>query len=235
MGSGQDKLFDEAMRLENLERFEEAIRYYDKILTNNPTDSFTWSRKSFSLYHLDKDDEAVKCAFEAIKLDPTNEIILGTCGLILDGAGRHADAIKCYDKQIGLLPFDATAWTKKGIALTNMNKYGEAFACFDRALEIMPKYVDAMNNKAITLEELDRAEEAKKYYIESSSPFGSGASLAELIYNRSRQRAIQGNTIVALKLLDLAIQREGNLKTLAQKDSKFQNLRDNENFKKLIE
>ena len=61
--------------LTNLNKYEEAIKAYDKAIEINPQYSMAWNNKGAVLYNkLGKVDEAIKAYDKAIEIDPQNTV-----------------------------------------------------------------------------------------------------------------------------------------------------------------
>jgi len=60
-------LYYEGNELYCLERFDEAIKCYDKIIKTNPNSRVAWGYKAHALYKLKKYDEAFACYQQALK------------------------------------------------------------------------------------------------------------------------------------------------------------------------
>ena len=60
-------LYYEGNERGNLEKFDEAIKCYDKIIKTNPNSRVAWGYKAHALSKLRKYDEAFACYKQALK------------------------------------------------------------------------------------------------------------------------------------------------------------------------
>ena len=178
--------------LYNLERYEEAIEYYNEAIRLNPEDSDTWVVKGNALAELGRHEEAIECYNEAIRIDPENSNAWDAKGRSLKKLGRyieaddneedkdddygtwnnkgyslarlerHEEAIGCFDKAIRLNPEDSGAWFNKGNSLTQLERHEEAIECYNEAIRLNPEDSDTWNNKGYSLKELGRDDEAEE-------------------------------------------------------------------------
>jgi len=63
---------NKGLALDDLGKFDEAIKCYDKALEIYPEDDITWNNKGFALNSLGKFDEAIKCYNRALEINPTS-------------------------------------------------------------------------------------------------------------------------------------------------------------------
>ena len=58
-----------------LNKYDEAIKAYDKEIEINPQNSSAWNNKGLALDHLNKLDEAIIAYEKAIEINPDNSVI----------------------------------------------------------------------------------------------------------------------------------------------------------------
>ncbi len=71
-----DAWFYKGHALSDLNKFDEAIKAYDKVIENNPQNSITWDNKGIALVKLNKFAEAITAFDKAIELNPKDWIAL---------------------------------------------------------------------------------------------------------------------------------------------------------------
>ena len=143
----------------------------------------------------------------------------------------YESALKAYDKAIELEPDDAYAWYNKGTALGELGWYEEELEAYNKAIELKSDYFEAWSDKGVALGDLGRYEEELEAYdkaIELKPDY------ANAWFNRACVYARLGNKEKALSDLKKAIELDASNKEDAKKDKDFKNLRDDEDFKKLV-
>ncbi len=71
-----DALFNRGFALGELEKNEEAVVCYDKVLKINPNHMNALSNKGVALGFLDKYEEAVACYDKALEINPNNSNVI---------------------------------------------------------------------------------------------------------------------------------------------------------------
>ena len=66
----QDAWYNKGVALNDLGKYDEAIKAYDRAIELNPEDSDAWCNKGVALYYLGKYDEAIKTSDKTIELNP---------------------------------------------------------------------------------------------------------------------------------------------------------------------
>ena len=155
----ENRLFNKGLALNHLNRDDEAISCYDKILEKNQMDAGALTQKGISLNNLGKYNEAISCFDKTLKIEPGDTVALSGKGNVLANLDKYEDAISYYDKALNMGP-NAYALYNKGLALFELGRYKDAIACYDEALEISPWYAPPWNNKGFTLISLGRIDEA---------------------------------------------------------------------------
>ena len=61
---------NKGLALDDINKYDEAIKAFDKAIEINPQYSLAWYNKGRALYKLNKFDEAIKAYDKAIEIDP---------------------------------------------------------------------------------------------------------------------------------------------------------------------
>lgn len=146
--------------LNNLGRFEEAIRCFDKAFELDPQNTDALVNKGISLGQLGRSQEALRLYDRLLEGDPSTEIAWSNKGNTLHGLGRFEEAIHCFDKAIELNPRNASFWNNKGNTLNSLEAFEKAIFCCDQALRLDPRLLAAWVNKGASLHKLGRFDEA---------------------------------------------------------------------------
>lgn len=142
-------LYDKAVSLQMMLRFDDAIEYYDKSLAVNKKNFGAFINKGLCLSNPDtnRHEEALQCFEHALEIMPDDLGALSLKGYSLDSLGRYREAIECFDKILHSQPNEVNILINKGLALSHLGKHDEATAYFDSVLEIEPDNFFAMQLK----------------------------------------------------------------------------------------
>lgn len=121
----------------NMEKYEDAIFYYEKALSITQKNSNIWNSKGLALYELERYQSAIECYNKALSISPNDCDILLNKGLALNEQGKYFEAIKCYDIALQIAPGDIDIWKNKAKALDNLGKHDEAKECYAKVAEMM--------------------------------------------------------------------------------------------------
>jgi small GTP-binding protein len=131
--------FNKGKELAQSGRYEEAIKFFDKAITEKPDYKEAYNEKGKALVILGRVKDAVKCFVLATMIDPdyveawTN----------MEGAhlieGKYDLAIRCVDQILRITPNNEDAYLRKGRILSGIGKKEEAYKCFNRAIQLNPE------------------------------------------------------------------------------------------------
>jgi tetratricopeptide (TPR) repeat protein len=144
--------------------YEEAIKYYDKILEIDPTYTKALVGKGISLGFLDKYQEALKYIDKALEYNPKYDYGYYGKGVILGLQDKYQEALKYFDKALGINSKYSDVFTDKAVTLGVHGKYEEAFKYINKGLEINPNDAHLLNGKGVILLLQEKPEEAIKYF-----------------------------------------------------------------------
>ncbi|MCX7924015.1 MAG: tetratricopeptide repeat protein [Clostridia bacterium] len=188
--------YGKALSLHFLMQYEEAIKYYDKVLELDSEDSRAYHGKGNALTWLDRYEDAIECYDKALELDDTYVEVYKVKGDALTWLNRYMEALGEYDNAIALNENYDEAYVAKGDVFNTLEMYEEAVECFDSALEINPDNSQAHNGKGVALDFIGNYEDALAY-------FGNAVELDPnfaIAYNN------MGNVLYRLERLDEAIE-----------------------------
>ena len=143
-----DSLMNKGIALDEKGKYEEAITYYDKVLTIDPDNIDALYAKGSALDDLGKYEEAITYYDKVLAVSPNDADTLNSKGVALKNLGKYEEAITYYDKALAVDPNFVYSLNNKGVALDNLGKYEKAITNYDKALSINPKFPDSLNNKA---------------------------------------------------------------------------------------
>ncbi|CAD8174781.1 unnamed protein product [Paramecium pentaurelia] len=142
-----ERLLNEGVALNNLNKYQDAIECYDKAISINPKYDKAWSNKGDALNNLNKYQDAIECLDKAISINPKFDSAWNNKGSALNNLNKYQDAIECF-------------------ALHKLQKYTDAISCYDQALSININPL-RLQRKADSLFELGKKSEAKQFYLAS--------------------------------------------------------------------
>ena len=93
---------DKGMSLYNSDKYEEAIKSYDKAIELDPNLAMAWHNKGNVLYTLDRPEEAIKSYDKAIELDPNLASALFIRASIKAKKGETENALSDLKKAIAI-------------------------------------------------------------------------------------------------------------------------------------
>ncbi len=179
--------FKRGKQLRRLEKYPEALAYYDKGIHLNSYNFRAWFYKGNLLRKLQRNTEAIAAYDKAIQLKPDYPDSWNNRGIALWNLSRHDEAIDCFDRAIRLKSDYVEALYNKGYALRKLSRYSEAIPYYNRAIELKPDYAVAWNNLGMVLEKLQQYEEALAAY-EKAAEFGPDYQAALENLKRLRER-----------------------------------------------
>jgi len=93
-------IIQNAVRLDTLGQYEEALSWYDNALKINPKDLNTMFKKALLLSKTGKYEQAVFLFDQVIEIDPTLVSALVNRKIVLEKLGKHFGVVPLSDKQL---------------------------------------------------------------------------------------------------------------------------------------
>lgn len=144
-------LFSHAVFLQNNDRLDESINFYEKIINLKPDWDWPYTNRGVALYKKGMLEEAIRDFDRALEKNPNSTLSSYNKGLVLVDIGKVDIAIKLFENILDKQPLDSAAWNAKGFALTKLEKYKDALHCFEKALEIEQDNSLIWSNKGFVL------------------------------------------------------------------------------------
>lgn len=214
-----------------MEQYEDARKYYDRVLELNPEYPEAWNNHGFLYNRLGKNDEALADYNRALALRPDDPTILANRAVAYHDLKKYKEALADYDRSLQIRPNDAETINNRGATYLCMKKYEEALADFDRSLQLF-EHPTTFHNRGVAYTWLGR-------YNEALADFNRSLKLrpdeADTIYSCSQLFSLWGKTGDALNYLEKAVGKDKKYREMANKCKDFDNIRDDPRFKKLIE
>lgn len=252
------------MAWEKAKQYDKALEVYKKAIEVRADDNVAWIGLGGILCNMGRVDEAIKALDKAIELNPDypNAWYNRACAYAKRGDKKNAlsDLSKSItinsnygylfiekakkDESFQLLWDDEDFnkvirrepriyWRDKGVTLRDSGKYEEALKAFDKLSELAPDDDLGWREKAITLHKMGRYTEALNMYDKILE--GSRYKIEELWYGKARSYSCLLNKDDALKELFKLVKKGYGYKRLARRETDFQWLWNNKEFKNIVE
>ena len=141
------------MALRQLERYEDALAWFDKAIAIKPNSHEALVGRGMVLQNLGRPEEALLCYDRAHALKPIHIDTLLNRAISLRSLQRNDEALACLDRAISLNPDNHNAFRIRGETLERMRRYDEALACFDRAIALEPNDAESLIRRGVVLKE----------------------------------------------------------------------------------
>ena len=128
-----------------LNRLEEALDDFDRVLAADPGMAAVWNNRGLALNALKRHEEALASYERAIALAPLAAQAHNNRGDALRELRRFGEALASFDRALAIKPDDWASLNNRAIALSLMGRMDEALASYDRALAIEPNIPAALH------------------------------------------------------------------------------------------
>ena len=157
-------LSEKASELFSHQRYGEAAKYCDIILSIDPSNAKALEEREFALMRCQQYAEMISRCDLILKDRPDNVNALSDMGLGLIMTKRIPEGDKVLDRALAHDPEHIPTMWRKALARSNLNKYKQAISWLDRALAISPDSSLAHKRKGDALSNLGRYSEALPFY-----------------------------------------------------------------------
>lgn len=198
------KILNEAIKLYQTGKFNEAKDLYEKVLKINPNHSDALHLLGLIFNSLNQKDKAVKFITKAISIKE-HEVYYCNLGLVLKEQNKFNEAICMFEKAISLNVNDIDAYNNLGLVLRDLNKHKEAIVMYEKAISINPNYSDAYNNLGIVFYDQNKLNEAIDMYEKA---IFINPNYAEAYWNKSLTYLTKGNLKEGFELYEYRWQKK---------------------------
>ena len=144
-----------------MERYEEAVESFDKIISLDQSNAKAYNDRALVLSGgLNQDEEALASLEAALQIDLLNANAWYNKGMVLEKMERYNESLEAYRKAIDLDGDLDRAWYRQGHVLLIVQRFDESLASLDKAIEFNSENAEAWNDKGVILRRLERNEEA---------------------------------------------------------------------------
>src|ERR1700685_1215832 len=129
--------------------YDEAIAYYQDLITLNPRHAMALNNLGSALYKLGRYKEAEGRFFEAIRIQPDFPDAISNIGTVLLLKGLYFDAESFLRRALKLNPRFVDARINLGLTLALTNRLRDAKSHFEKALKYEPRNAEALFGMAL--------------------------------------------------------------------------------------
>src|SRR5919112_227109 len=144
-----DTLFETADVLLNQKKYEEAIEYFDKILTINASEIDALNHKGLALWELQKYNEALQHFDRILSMNASDVYAINNKAKALAEIGKNEEALSVIEKTAKDNPNDEYLQSTMAFILGNMGKYDEARVYYEKALKINSNLTKILYDKEL--------------------------------------------------------------------------------------
>lgn len=219
--------------LNNLKYEDNVIREnYEKAMMIIPKNGNDYYNKAILLESRNLYKEALAAIKNAVRLNNNDPLKHEEMGDIQKSLGDKDGALVSYNKAIELDVESKSAYASKCILLNDMGQNAEALISCDKALVIDPEYGLAYHYRGFVLEDLSDYDGALGSFYDAIK-FDPEDSYS--MYAKARILNKKGRMVEALENLKRAIEINQKTKEWIEIEDDFDSIRENEEFKKIIE
>ena len=147
--------------------YDDAVRYYKKLVKMRPNCALSNYNLANSLNSTGQLDAAISSYKKAIRNKRNYADAYYALGNVYSSIGNYKKAVMHYKEAIRMQPEFAEAHNNLGIALTKLGQQDEAIDHYYRATRIKPDYAQAYHNLAVMLNICGKNEQAIKTCLKS--------------------------------------------------------------------
>ena len=157
-------LFSTALLNHKKNDFNEAIRFYKKVLEIDPNHFETIFHLGSLFLQIKKLNLAKEMLEKAIKIKSNYADANNNLGNVLVELGEFKKAVNFYKKSINNKPNQPDVYYNYGNTLRKLGKYKKAINCYEKVIKIKPNYMPAQHNLALVHQELGEFKKSIKYH-----------------------------------------------------------------------
>ncbi len=138
---------DRANHLQNIHKYREALKDYDKYIQLNPKNHSAYQNRGTAHERLKQYNQAIWDYQMVIFLKPDDTIANFNKGVVWDALNNPWQAIKEYDTVIVKDPRLAKAYYNRGASYERVGKFDEAIDDYVKATQLNPYYKEELDKK----------------------------------------------------------------------------------------
>ncbi len=176
-----DQIVQQAMRLHEAGRIQEAASIYQEVLRANPRHYMALYSLGFACAQTNQHEQAIVLFSEAIAVNARDPASWFQRGISLYRLGRNPESLHSFDRTLALQPGHYEALVNRAVVLLETGRPAQALASCDTALALQPNFPPALVNRGNALVALGQHEDGIAAY-DVALALNPGA--ADIIENR---------------------------------------------------
>ncbi len=136
-----ETVFENAMTLREANKFEAALKIYDKVLAKDPENARAHQERGAVLASLNRYEAAIAEENQALKLNPESHLAHIYKGMIYFNKNQFTEAHKEFSEAARIKPDNSVAHVRLGSVCERLNRLDEAIVEFKKAIELKPDNV----------------------------------------------------------------------------------------------
>ena len=140
---------DEANKLMEAAKYENAALVYTEIIKLNPNDSNTYFSRGYAYDGLKQYERAIQDFDNAIQINPNYAEAYYSRGLTYYFLEQYEQAIQDFNKALQLNPNYAEAYNHRGTVYAKLGQYDQSIQDCDKAIQINPNYAEVYYNRGL--------------------------------------------------------------------------------------
>ncbi len=161
--------YQQAMRLVDLGRGEEASKLLDAAIAARPDFAEAFSLGGYILERAGRGDTAMRFYRRALELKPNLPAAWSNLAKLLFKQGAFVDALQAIDESLRCIPGDADAWNTRSGIVRALWRLEESESAAREALRLRPNFPEAALNLGTALLKAARPQEALAAYAAAES------------------------------------------------------------------
>jgi predicted O-linked N-acetylglucosamine transferase (SPINDLY family) len=191
-----------AISLFKLDRLEEALAQFDKVLSSQPDNPAALNERGSVFAALKRYDAALASVERAIAIAPSQPEAHLNKGNLCSELQRHPDAVAAYEKALALKPGLAEAWLGLGNVYRATTRFDDALAAYDKAQALGAALSSVWLGRGNVFQNTGRYDDALAAYDKA---IALKADFAEVWYGRGGVFSDQQRYDKALEAYDKAL------------------------------
>lgn len=158
--SNEYTLLSDGIEKHNQQKYEEAIRIFDKIQSSTKNHKMMFTFRGASNIALERFDRAFVDLNRALSHDPLDATALHYRGICYERSQDDDNAFDDFSRSLKLRPDQATLYVRRGLIWERKGKLDNALQDIERAIALNPKNPEYYKNKGALLVKNGQANQA---------------------------------------------------------------------------